>query len=67
MVPCQKVCGRLFVAEIAQQNKDGQGNDRKGNKLGYARDHKGKAAAEEHVVSGQPHKTDDDLAVYHMN
>ena len=67
MVLCQEVCGSVFIADITQQNKYGKGNGGQGDKLGYPRNHKGKAAAEEHVIAGQSHKTDDDLAVYHMN
>ena len=52
MVLLQELDGCFFVTEVAHRDEDQKGGDTEGNKLGYSRNHKGKPAAEEHVVTG---------------
>ena len=63
----QEMVRSFLVTEVAHGNEDQQRYHAKCDKLGNAGDHKGKAAAEEHIISGQSHKTDDDLAVYDVD
>ena len=67
MVFLQKTDRCFAVTAITKKGEDQQGKDRQGNELRHAGDHKGKTAAEEHIVSGQAHQPNDDLAVYHMD